>query len=142
MQMNSEFVMLVNRLGLNETEEGLARIVWTKCEKTLLGKGQEAVLLGGKPDVVVRADNADALTPEETNFLIWLNRNTLNNINEIKLFVNSTINKEWNLCNPDDELTQGNFEMMNQYKSIKRKLKRQANMLSSIQRKLKKHRGI
>ena len=144
MQMKSEFDNLVERMGLGEDERTLAEIFWKRAEKALQGKPlQEATLLGGQPLnlVLFKFADKDDLTQDELNFMIWLNRNTLNNVNEMKMFINQTIKTEWKNCNPDDPMTQGNFEMMNDYKDMQRKMKRQTNMLSSIQRKLKKMKG-
>lgn len=143
MQMKPEFEMLVNRLGLGEEDLNLARIIWTKCENTMTGKGQDAVLLGGQPvsfetRSTVILHNIETLTREEIDFMVWLNRNTLNGIEEMKMFLKNNIDLEWTRANPDDPMTQGNFEMMNNMKDMLRKLKRQTKMLASVQRKLKK----
>ena len=144
MLLQSDFDSLVTRMGLGEDERTLAEIFWKRAEKAMQGKpSQEAVLLGGEPLNLVLFKFADEndLTQDELNFMIWLNRSTLNNINEMRMFVNQTVKTEWKQCDPENPLTQGNFEMLNDYKDIQRKLKRQTNMLSSIQRKLKKMKG-
>lgn len=147
MQMKSEFDSLVERMGLGEEERTLAEIFWKRAEKSVQGKPtQEAFLLGGEPvsfetRSAVILYNIETLTNQEIDFMVWLNRGTLNGIEEMKMFLNSAIQKEWLDCNPDNPMTQGNFNMLNDYKNMKRKLKRQTNMLSSIQRKLKKAKG-
>ena len=145
--MQPEFEILANRMGLGEEDRNLAEIVWKQCEKTVTGKGGvKAVLLGGEPfnfetRNTVILHNIETLTNEEIDFMVWLNRNTLNGIEEMKMFLKNNINIEWLRCNPDDPMTQGNFEMMNNMRDMQRKLKRQTNVLASIQRKLKKAKG-
>jgi hypothetical protein len=147
MQMKSEFDSLVERMGLGEDERTLAEIFWKRAEKSVQGKpAQEAFLLGGEPvsfetRSAVILYNIETLTNREIDFMVWLNRNTLNGIEEMKMFLKQNIDLEWTRANPDDPMTQGNFEMMNNMKDMLRKLKRQTNMLSSIQRKLKKAKG-
>lgn len=144
MLLQSDFDSLVTRMGLGEDERTLAEIFWKRAEKAMQGKpSQEAVLLGGEPLNLVLFKFADGndLTQDELNFMIWLNRSTLNNINEMRMFINQTVKTEWKLCDPENPMTKGNFEMLNDYKNMQRKLKRQTNMLSSIQRKLKKMKG-
>jgi hypothetical protein len=147
MQMKSEFDSLVERMGLGEDERTLAEIFWKRAEKAVQGKPvQEAFLLGGEPvsfetRSAVILYNIETLTNREIDFMVWLNRNTLNGIEEMKMFLKQNIDLEWTRANPDDPMTQGNFEMMNNMKDMLRKLKRQTNMLSSIQRKLKKAKG-
>jgi hypothetical protein len=142
--MQPEFEILANRMGLGEEERSLAEIVWKQCEKTMTGKGGlKAALFGGEvvnfePRSTVILHNIETLTREEIDFMVWLNRNTLNGIEEMKMFLKRNIDLEWTRANPDDPMTQGNFEMMNNMKDMSRKLKRQTKMLSSIQRKLKK----
>jgi hypothetical protein len=85
--------------------------------------------------------NIETLTNEEIDFMVWLNRGTLNSIEEIKKLLKSNISAEWLFSNPDNPITQDNFETMNNMKDTLRKLKRQSNMLAGIQRKLKKAKG-
>ena len=147
MQMKSEFDGLVERMGLGEDERTLAEIFWKRAEKAIQGKPtQEAFLLGGEPVTFEKRSavilyNIETLTNQEIDFMVWLNRNTLNGIEEMKMFLKRNIDLEWTRANPDDPMTQGNFEMMNNMKDMLRKLKRQTNMLSSVQRKLKKAKG-
>jgi hypothetical protein len=147
MQMKSEFESLVERMGLGEDEQALAEIFWKRAEKAVQGKPiQEAFLLGGEPvsfetRSAVILYNIETLTNQEIDFMVWLNRGTLNGIEEMKMFLKRNIDVEWTRANPEDPMTQGNFEMMNNMKDMLRKLKRQTNMLSSIQRKLKKAKG-
>jgi hypothetical protein len=147
MQMKSEFDSLVERMGLGEDERALAEIFWKRAEKAVQGKPtQEALLLGGEPvnfetRSAVILYNIETLTNQEIDFMVWLNRGTLNGIEEMKMFLKRNIDVEWTRANPEDPMTQGNFEMMNNMKDMLRKLKRQTNMLSSIQRKLKKAKG-
>jgi len=147
MQMKSEFDSLVERMGLGEDERALAEIFWKRAEKAVQGKPtQEAFLLGGEPvsfetRSAVILYNIETLSNQEIDFMVWLNRGTLNGIEEMKMFLKRNIDLEWTRANPEDPMTQGNFEMMNDMKDMLRKLKRQTNMLSSIQRKLKKAKG-
>ena len=147
MQMKSEFDSLVERMGLDEDECNLAEIFWKRAEKAVQGKPiQEAFLLGGEPvNFEVRntviLHNIETLTNEEIDFMVWLNRGTLNSIEEIKKLLKSNISAEWLFSNPDNPITQDNFETMNNMKDTLRKLKRQSNMLAGIQRKLKKAKG-
>jgi hypothetical protein len=147
MQMKSEFDSLVERMGLDEDECNLAEIFWKRAEKAVQGKPiQEAFLLGGEPvNFEVRntviLHNIETLTNEEIDFMVWLNRRTLNSIEEIKKLLKSNISAEWLFSNPDNPITQDNFETMNNMKDTLRKLKRQSNMLAGIQRKLKKAKG-
>jgi hypothetical protein len=147
MQMKSEFDSLVERMGLGEDERTLAEIFWKRAEKAVQGKPiQEAFLLGGEPvNFEVRntviLHHIETLTNEEIDFMVWLNRGTLNSIEEIKKLLKSNISAEWLFSNPDNPITQDNFETMNNMKDTLRKLKRQSNMLAGIQRKLKKAKG-
>ena len=147
MQMKSEFEMLVNRLGLGEEDLNLARIVWTKCENTMQGKGQEAVLLGGEPTTfetrsTVVLHKIETITDAEIDFLVDFNRGILTSMEELKKLINRSIQVQWLKCDPDNPETLQHFDSLNEDKRLKRMVKRQSNTLASIQRKLKKAKGF
>lgn len=145
--MQPEFEILANRMGLADAERNLAEIVWKQCEKTMTGKGgQTAVLFGG--EVVnfetrntVILHNIETLTDKEIDFMVHMNRGALTALEEIKKLINHSIQREWVYCDPENPYTINYFEALNEYKDLKRKVKRQSNTLAGIQRKLKKAKG-
>mgnify|MGYP000051671782 CR=1 FL=1 len=145
--MQPEFEILANRMGLADAERNLAEIVWKQCEKTMTGKGgQTAVLFGG--EVVnfetrntVILHNIETLTDKEIDFMVHMNRGALTALEEIKKLINHSIQQEWVQCDPENPYTIDCFEALNEYKDLKRKVKRQSNTLAGIQRKLKKAKG-
>jgi hypothetical protein len=144
MQMKSEFDSLVERMGLGEDERTLAEIFWKRAEKAMVGKnGQEAILLGGEPLnlTLFKFTDKDDLTQDELNFMIDLNRDALKNHCDLQIMIKGAIKSEWEVCDPDNPETLKHFKLLNRYKYARKKLKRQANMLANIQRKLKKMKG-
>jgi hypothetical protein len=147
MQMKSEFDSLVERMGLGEDEQALAEIFWKRAEKAVQGKPiQEAFLLGGEPvNFEVRntviLHNIETLSNEEIDFMVQMNRGALTALEEIKKLINQSIQSEWVQCDPENPATLDSFQALNEYKKLKRKIKRQSNTLASIQRKLKKAKG-
>lgn len=143
MQMQSEFDMLVNRLGLNEDEQNLAHVVWSKCEKTMTGKGQDAVLLvepvAFKTKAVPKA--ADSLNNQDIDFMVSAFKAALTDGEELKKLLNLSIQQHWLVCDPENKSTEEDFMYLNQLKTAKRKLRLRTNKLASIQRKLKKAKG-
>lgn len=144
MQMKSEFEGLVERMGLGEDERTLAEIFWKRAEKAVQGKPiQEAFLLGGEPVTFEKRNhvilyNIETLTNEEIDFMVSVNRQVLTQLEEVKKLLNQSIQRDWMLCDPDNPTTIEAFKSLNDYKAMKRKVKRHANTLASIQRKLKK----
>jgi len=144
MQMKCEFENLVERMGLGEDERALAEIFWKRAEKAVQGKpSQEAFLLGGEPVnlTLFKFPNKDELTQDELNFMMFLNRDALKNHGDLQMALKEAIKTEWSSCDPDKPETLAHFKLLNRYKYARKKLKRQANMLANIQRKLKKMKG-
>lgn len=145
--MKSEFDSLVERMGLSEVDRNLAEIFWKRAEKSVQGKPtQEAFLLGGEPvNLEVRntviLHNIETLSNEEIEFMVQMNRGALTALEESKKHFNHLIQKEWVHCDPENPATLDAFQALNEYKRLKRKIKRQSNTLAGIQRKLKKAKG-
>lgn len=139
MLLKNEFFHMCNNLGLEDGELTLAEIVWEKAERAMQGKPvQEAKLLKAsvftpeKPNDLTQAELqmltdglALVLTDDE-----WQLKNTQHRIQQL-----------WNKSNPDDKYSETYFNMMNNYRTQQRKMKKAHKALARIQHKLKKQMG-
>lgn len=140
MILKTEFTHLVNSLGLTENELTLAEIVWSKAERAMQGKPvQEAALL--KNAAFKSITDPYELTQAELQMLtdglslvLTADEQQLKNI---KL----RIEQCWNKSNPDDKDSEVYFDMMNEYRTQQRKMKKAHKALARIQHKLKKKMG-
>ncbi len=140
MLLKNEFSHMVNHLGLEDGELSLAEIVWEKAERAMQGKPvQEAKLL--KSTSFERNTDQYALTQAELQMLtdglslvLTADEQQLKNI---KL----RIEQCWNKSNPDDKDSEVYFDMMNEYRTKQRKMKKAHVALARIQHKLKKQQG-
>jgi hypothetical protein len=140
MLLKNEFFHMCNNLGLEDGELTLAEIVWEKAERAMQGKPvQEAKLL--KNDSFTRNGKPNDLTQAELQMLTdglalvltddeWQLKNTQHRIQQL-----------WNKSNPDDKDTETYFDMMNNYRTQQRKMKKAHKALARIQHKLKKQMG-
>lgn len=140
MLLKSEFSHMVNHLGLEDGELALAEIVWEKAERAMQGKPvQEAKLL--KNEVFTRSDNPNALTQSElqilTDGLALVLANDELQLKTLKL----RIQQCWDKSNPDDKDSEPYFNVMNEYRTKQRKMKKAHVALARIQHKLKKQMG-
>lgn len=140
MLLKSEFSHMVNHLGLEDGELSLAEIVWEKAERAMQGKPvQEAKLL--KSEVFTRNDNPNALTQAElqmlTDGLALVLTADERELKKIKVYIEQC----WNKSNPDDKDSEVYFNMMNEYRTQQRKMKKAHVALARIQHKLKKQMG-
>ena len=140
MILKPEFVHMVNSMGLEDGDLALAEIVWSKAERAMQGKPvQEAKLL--KSTSFERNTDQYALTQAELQMLtdglslvLTADEQQLKNI---KL----RIEQCWNKSNPDDKDSEVYFDMMNEYRTKQRKMKKSHVALARIQHKLKKQQG-
>ena len=140
MILKPEFVHMVNSMGLEDGDLALAEIVWSKAERAMQGKPvQEAKLL--KSTSFERNTDQYALTQAELQMLtdglslvLTADEQQLKNI---KL----RIEQCWNKSNPDDKDSEVYFDMMNEYRTKQRKMKKAHVALARIQHKLKKQQG-
>lgn len=139
MILKPEFVHMVNHMGLEDGDLALAEIVWTKAERAMQGKPvQEAFLL---KDVHHNAVDPHELTQAELQTLtdglslvLTADEQQLKNIK-------TRIEQCWNKSNPDDKDSEVYFDMMNEYRTQQRKMKKAHKALARIQHKLKKQMG-
>lgn len=140
MLLKNEFYHMINHLGLEDGELTLAEIVWEKAERAMQGKPvQEAKLL--KSTAFERSTDPYALTQAElqilTDGLALVLANDELQLKNLKL----RIQQCWNASNPDDETTEPYFNVMNEYRTKQRKMKKAHVALARIQHKLKKQMG-
>lgn len=139
MILKPEFVHMVNHMGLEDGDLALAEIVWIKAERAMQGKPvQEAFLL--------KAAHHNAVDPYEltqaelqtlTDSLSLVLTADEQQLKNIKL----RIEQCWNKSNPDDKDSEVYFDMMNEYRTQQRKMKKAHKALARIQHKLKKKMG-
>ena len=139
MLLKNEFSHMVNHLGLEDAELALAEIVWEKAERAMQGKPvQEAVLL---KNTYLYPGPSRELTQAElqilTDGLALVLANDELQLKNLKL----RIQQCWNASNPDDETTEPYFNVMNEYRTKQRKMKKAHVALARIQHKLKKQMG-
>lgn len=140
MILKPEFVHMVNSMGLEDGDLALAEIVWSKAERAMQGKPvQEATLL--KNAAFKSIADPHELTQAELQMLtdglslvLTADEQQLKNI---KL----RIEQCWNKSNPDDKDSEVYFDMMNEYRTQQRKMKKAHKALARIQHKLKKKMG-
>lgn len=140
MLLKSEFAHMVNHLGLEDAELTLAEIVWEKAERAMQGKPvQEAALL--KSEVFPRSNNPHELTQAELQILtdglalvLSADEQELHNVKQ-------RIQMLWNKSNPDDKDSEKYFDMMNEHRTMQRRMKKAHKALACIQHKLKKQMG-
>lgn len=140
MILKPEFVHMVNSMGLEDGDLALAEIVWSKAERAMQGKPvQEATLL--KNAAFKSIADPYELTQAELQMLtdglslvLTADEQQLKNI---KL----RIEQCWNKSNPDDKGSEVYFDMMNEYRTQQRKMKKAHVALARIQHKLKKKMG-
>lgn len=138
MEMKREFLHMVDRMGLEDAELALAEIVWQKAERAMQGKPvQEAVLLKSE---YVGKSNPHALSREEVQFLTMILTDMLRTSQQNMRNMRASMQEVWLLCDPDDEKTQENFEILNYLRSVQRKISPMIRKLEKIQHKLKKQR--
>lgn len=140
MLLKNEFSHMVNHLGLEDGELTLAEIVWEKAERAMQGKPvQEAKLL--KSTTFER--NADPLTLTQAELQILTDGLALVLANDEQQLKNLKLRIEqcWNKSNPDDKDSEPYFTMMNEYRTMQRKMKKAHVALARIQHKLKKQMG-
>jgi hypothetical protein len=140
MILKPEFVHMVNSMGLEDGDLALAEIVWSKAERAMQGKPvQEAKLL--KSTTFERNAGPLALTQAElqtlTDGLALVLANDELRLKNLKL----RIQQCWNKSNPDDKGSEPYFNVMNEYRTKQRKMKKQHVALARIQHKLKKQMG-
>lgn len=140
MILKQEFAHMVNNMGLEDGDLALAEIVWSKAERAMQGKPvQEAKLL--KNEVFTRSDNPNALTQSElqilTDGLALVLANDELQLKTLKL----RIQQCWDKSNPDDKDSEPYFNVMNEYRTKQRKMKKAHVALARIQHKLKKQMG-
>lgn len=140
MILKPEFVHMVNSMGLEDGDLALAEIVWQKAERAMQGKPvQEAALLKSAAFKSI-ADPYD-LTQAELQMLTDGIAQVLTN-DEMQLKnLKHRIEQCWNKSNPDDKDSEPYFEMMNEYRTDQRKMKKAHVALARVQHKLKKKMG-
>lgn len=138
MILKNEFNATVDRLGLSEeVDQCLAEIIWERCEAAHANKSsQVAALLKTKKERIKR----EGLSQSEIQFITGMIARTQNLSQDFFHSINNDIQGAWLLCDPDDETTQENFEILNSLKNIKRKAKEEYKKLANVQHKLKKMR--
>lgn len=123
MLLKNEFFHMVNHLGLEDGELALAEIVWEKAERAMQGKPvQEAKLL--KSEVFTRNTDPYALTQAELQILTDGLAFVLTADEERLQGLKVRIEQCWNKSNPDDKDSEPYFEMMNEYRTDQRKIKK------------------
>lgn len=140
MILKPEFVHMVNSMGLEDGDLALAEIVWTKAERAMQGKPvQEATLL--KTTAFKSIADPYKLTQAElqmlTDGLSLVLTADERNLKNLKLHIEMC----WNASNPDDKDSEVYFNMMNEYRTQQRKMKKAHKALARIQHKLKKQMG-
>lgn len=140
MILKPEFVHMVNSMGLEDGDLALAEIVWSKAERAMQGKPvQEATLL--KNAAFKSIADPYELTQSElqtlTDGLSLVLTADEQQLKNIKL----RIEQCWNKSNPDDKDSEVYFDMMNEYRTQQRKMKKAHIALARIQHKLKKKMG-
>lgn len=140
MLLKSEFVHMVNHLGLEDGELALAEIVWSKAERAMQGKPvQEAALLK-QPHVFSSTRGTDQFTREEAQFMVDLTRDFLRTAHSNMKVLRRDIQAVWLLCDPDDEKTDHYFDELNTLRTYQRRINSSLRKLENIQHKLKKQR--
>lgn len=140
MLLKNEFYHMINHLGLEDGELALAEIVWEKAERAMQGKPvQEAKLL--KNDVFTRNEKPNDLTQAELQMLTDGLALVLTGDEQELTKVKQRIQILWNKSNPDDKDSVTYFDMMNEYRTQQRKMKKAHKALARIQHKLKKQMG-
>lgn len=140
MLLKNEFYHMVNHLGLEDGELALAEIVWEKAERAMQGKPvQEAKLL--KNDAFTRNEKPNDLTQAELQMLTDGLALVLTGDEQELTKVKQRIQILWNKSNPDDKDSVTYFDMMNEYRTQQRKMKKAHKALARIQHKLKKQMG-
>ncbi len=139
MILKQEFIHMVNHMGLEDAELALAEIVWNKAERAMQGKPvQEAVLLKNTylyPGLSQELTQAELqMLTDGLSLVLTADEQQLKNI---KL----RIEQCWNKSNPDDKDSEVYFDMMNEYRTQQRKMKKAHIALARIQHKLKKQQG-
>lgn len=140
MILKSEFAHMVNSMGLEDGDLALAEIVWTKAERAMQGKPvQEATLL--KTTAFKSIADPYKLTQAElqmlTDGLALVLTADERELKKIKVYIEQC----WNKSNPDDKDSEVYFNMMNEYRTQQRKMKKAHVALARIQHKLKKQMG-
>jgi hypothetical protein len=131
---------MINHLGLEDGELALAEIVWEKAERAMQGKPvQEAKLL--KNDVFTRNEKPNDLTQAELQMLTDGLALVLTGDEQELTKAKQRIQILWNKSNPDDKDSVTYFDMMNEYRTQQRKMKKAHKALARIQHKLKKQMG-
>lgn len=140
MLLKNEFFHMCNHLGLEDGELSLSEIVWEKAERAMQGKPvQEAKLL--KNDVFTRNEKPNDLTQAELQMLTDGLALVLTGDEQELTKVKQRIQILWNKSNPDDKDSVTYFDMMNEYRTQQRKMKKAHKALARIQHKLKKQMG-
>lgn len=148
MILKPEFERLTNTMGLTGIDLHIAEIVWSRCEKAMQQKPQqEAALLSDKSIFNLEAIKSETyadpykLTQAELQTLtdglslvLTADEQQLRNIK-------TRIEQCWNKSNPDDKDSEVYFNMMNEYRTQQRKMKKAHKALARIQHKLKKKMG-
>ena len=140
MLLKNEFSHMVNHLGLEDAELALAEIVWEKAERAMQGKPvQEAKLL--KSTAFER--NADPLALKQAELQILTDGLALVLANDELQLKNLKLRIQqcWDKSNPDDKDSEPYFNVMNEYRTKQRKMKKAHVALARIQHKLKKQMG-
>lgn len=140
MILKQEFAHMVNNMGLEDGELAIAEIVWIKAERAMQGKPvQEAKLL--KSTTFERNADPHALTQAELQMLtdglalvLSADEQELHNVKQ-------RIQMLWNKSNPDDKDSEKYFDMMNEHRTMQRRMKKAHKALARIQHKLKKQMG-
>lgn len=140
MLLKNEFYHMINHLGLEDGELALAEIVWEKAERAMQGKPvQEAKLL--KSTAFERSTDPHALTQAELQMLTDGLALVLTGDERELHNVKYRIQQLWNKSNPDDKDSETYFDMMNEYRTQQRKMKKAHKALARIQHKFKKQMG-
>jgi len=139
MLLKNEFYHMINHLGLEDGELALAEIVWEKAERAMQGKPvQEPVLL---KNTYLYPGPSRELTQAElqllTDGLALVLANDELQLRNLKL----RIQQCWEKSNPDDKDSEPYFNVMNEYRTQQRKIKKGHKALARIQHKLKKQMG-
>lgn len=140
MLLKNEFFHMCNHLGLEDGELSLAEIVWEKAERAMQGKPvQEAKLL--KSTMFER--NADPLALTQAELQMLTDGLSLVLTDDERQLKNTQyrIQQLWNKSNPDDKESTTYFDVMNEYRTMQRKMKKAHKALACIQHKLKKQMG-
>jgi hypothetical protein len=140
MILKQEFYHMVNNMGLEDGDLAIAEIVWIKAERAMQGKPvQEAKLL--KNDAFTRNEKPNDLTQAELQLLTDGLALVLAGDEQELTKVKQRIQMLWNKSNPDNKESARYFDMMNEYRTQQRKMKKAHKALARIQHKLKKQMG-